>query len=109
MCRCPNGTAAGVLTAEALSVMTNVGLARSAKQEQTTEQRSKAMQAVNPQRILRNHLAQEAIEAAEKGDYSVVKRLHAGLVEPYKIIKEYEDLSALPPEGSEELEISCSS
>ena len=84
-------------------------LARTAKQEQSTEQRSKAMQAVNPQRILRNHLAQEAIEAAKKGDYSVVKRLHAGLAEPYQIIKEYDDLSALPPEGSEELEISCSS
>ena len=78
-------------------------------EEQNAEQRSARMQAVNPQRILRNYLAQAAIEAAEQGDYSVLRRLHDGLLDPYTYKQEFEDLAALPPEGSEALEISCSS
>ena len=82
---------------------------RISQEDGSAAQRSTSMQKVNPQRILRNHLAQAAIEAAEQGDYSVVKRLHEGLLKPYQQGPEFEDLSALPPEGSEALEISCSS
>lgn len=82
---------------------------RASQEDGSAEQRSTSMQKVNPQRILRNHLAQAAIEAAEQGDYSVVKRLHDGLSNPFKQQPQYEDLAGLPPEGSEGLEISCSS
>ena len=76
-------------------------------QEQTA--RAKEMRSENPARILRNNLAQDAIEAAERGDYSVVNRLHESLLSPFEDNPEYSDLAALPPKGSEELEISCSS
>ncbi|KAK1287241.1 hypothetical protein QJS10_CPB19g00979 [Acorus calamus] len=39
------------------------------------EQRKAAMNSVNPRYILRNYLCQSAIDAAEQGDYSEVRRL----------------------------------
>ncbi|WP_278811101.1 protein adenylyltransferase SelO, partial [Obesumbacterium proteus] len=46
--------------------------------------RQTQMKSVNPKRILRNYLAQNAIEAAEKDDISVLTRLHQGLLNPYE-------------------------
>jgi len=37
----------------------------------------------NPQYILRNHMAQTAIELAERDDYSEVERLFKLLSQPY--------------------------
>jgi len=78
-------------------------------EDTSTTERAHQMQKVNPRRILRNSHAQQAIEAAEKGDYTVVQRLHQSLLKPFEDIEEFEDLAVLPAEGSEELEISCSS
>lgn len=71
--------------------------------------RQTQMKAVNPKRILRNYLAQNAIEAAEKDDVSVLTRLHQGLQNPYEDDAAFDDLSALPPDWGKTLEISCSS
>ena len=71
--------------------------------------RQTQMKAVNPKRILRNYLAQNAIEAAEKDDVSVLTRLHQGLQNPYEDDAAFDDLSALPPDWGKKLEISCSS
>lgn len=71
--------------------------------------RQTQMKSVNPKRILRNYLAQNAIEAAEKDDISVLTRLHQGLLNPYEDDAAFDDLSALPPEWGKTLEISCSS
>lgn len=79
------------------------------KEEIETEVRAGAMRAVNPKFVLRNHLAQAAIEAADKGDYSLVNRLHRALTKPFEEQNEFEDFADLPPANSEELEISCSS
>ena len=46
-------------------------------------QRTQGMAATNPKYILRNWMAAEAYEAAEKGDYSVVRELQAVLGTPY--------------------------
>ncbi|WP_159564926.1 protein adenylyltransferase SelO [Budvicia diplopodorum] len=73
------------------------------------ERRQRLMKSVNPKRILRNYLAQQAIEAAERDDVSVLKRLHHGLLDPYSELPEYDDLAALPPEWGKTLTISCSS
>jgi hypothetical protein len=42
-------------------------------------QRQQQMQSVNPALVLRNWLAQRAIEQAEQGDMSELERLHAAL------------------------------
>ena len=67
------------------------------------------MHAVNPLYILRNYLAQNAIEAAEKGDYSEVRRLHAVLCDPFTEQPDMSQYAQRPPDWGKHLEISCSS
>ena len=73
------------------------------------EQRRTRMHAVNPLYILRNYLAQKAIDAAEQGDYSEVRRLHAVLSKPFEEQPGMEAYAERPPEWGKHLEISCSS
>lgn len=73
------------------------------------EQRRLAMDAVNPKYILRNYLAEQAIQAAEAGDYGQVERLFNVLSEPFQEQPEQEKLAALPPAWAESISVSCSS
>ncbi|OMQ27147.1 protein adenylyltransferase SelO [Serratia oryzae] len=80
------------------------------QQEQVSDaERQLAMKAVNPKLILRNYLAQQAIEAAEQNDVSKLARLHQALLQPFADDPQYDDLAGLPPEWGKHLEISCSS
>jgi uncharacterized protein YdiU (UPF0061 family) len=73
-------------------------------------ERSRAMRAVNPKYILRNHLAEIAIRrAADDRDYSEVNRLHALLTNPFDEQPEYEAYAAEPPDWARKIEVSCSS
>ncbi|WP_296751700.1 protein adenylyltransferase SelO [Thiobacillus sp.] len=73
-------------------------------------ERSRAMRAVNPKYILRNHLAEIAIRrAADDRDYSEVNRLHALLTRPFDEQPEYEAYAAEPPDWARKIEVSCSS
>jgi uncharacterized protein YdiU (UPF0061 family) len=67
------------------------------------------MHAVNPLYILRNYLAQRAIEAAEAGDYEEVRRLHNVLCNPFDEQPGMESYAQRPPDWGKHLEISCSS
>jgi len=71
--------------------------------------RRAAMNRVNPKYILRNYLAQQAIERAQNGDYSEVARLLAILEQPFDEQPEHEAYAALPPDWAAHLEVSCSS
>lgn len=80
------------------------------QQEQVSDaERQQAMKAVNPQLILRNYLAQQAIEAAEQDVVNKLARLHQALLHPFADDPQYEDLAALPPDWGKHLAISCSS
>ena len=80
------------------------------QQEQVSDsERQQAMKAANPKLILRNYLAQQAIESAEQDDVSKLARLHQALLTPFADVAEYDDLAALPPDWGKHLEISCSS
>ncbi len=75
----------------------------------STEQRCEQMRNINPKYILRNYLAQLAIDKAEEGDFSEVRHLTELLRRPYDSQLEFEDYAKLPPEWGKEMEISCSS
>lgn len=72
-------------------------------------ERRTRMHAVNPKYILRNYLAQQAIEAAEAGNYGPVRELHAVLSHPFDEQPNMERYAERPPEWGKHLEISCSS
>jgi len=68
-----------------------------------------AMHAVNPKYILRNYLAQVAIEKAQNGDFEEVRRLLGVLERPFDDQPENDAYAALPPDWASHLEVSCSS
>ena len=72
-------------------------------------ERHSAMRSCNPKYILRNYLAQTAIEAAQRQDFSEIARLTAMLARPYNEQPEYETYANLPPDWGRELSVSCSS
>lgn len=61
------------------------------------EERVKVMNTANPVYILRNYMAQAAIEKAEKGDYSEVRALYELLKNPYEEQEGMERYTAKPP------------
>ena len=71
--------------------------------------RQAAMDAVNPKYILRNHLAQRAIDQAAAGDFGEVRALHELLRAPYAEQPERSAYAALPPDWARHIEVSCSS
>ncbi|MDF2445219.1 MAG: hypothetical protein K0S46_455 [Moraxellaceae bacterium] len=83
--------------------------ARLAVEGSNDDERARRMNAVNPKYILRNYLAQVAIDKAESGDYSEIERLRSLLSNPFAEQPENEHYAALPPEWGKHLEISCSS
>ena len=78
---------------------------------QETDELDAEMANANPQYILRNHMAQKAIELAERDDFSEVNRLFELLSHPYTKqpnLEQAEDLAPLPSDVPEVM-VSCSS
>ncbi len=73
------------------------------------EVRAQAMNAVNPKYLLRNYLAEVAIQKAKQKDFSEVATLLKILENPFDEQEAFEDYAALPPNWASELEVSCSS
>ena len=78
-------------------------------EEVNEKERIALMNSSNPKYILRNYLAQEAIQAAELGDFSSLNLLVEVLKDPYVEKNEFSEFSKAPPEWGKKLEISCSS
>lgn len=76
---------------------------------QSLANRQALMQDNNPVYILRNHMAQQAIEKAEQNDFSEVERLYQLLATPYTPQPEIEQTTDLLPPFGEEIAVSCSS
>ena len=72
-------------------------------------QRQTSMLATNPKYILRNYLAQNAIEKAKNKDFSEITKLLSLLERPFDEQPENEVYAALPPDWAKGLEVSCSS
>ena len=71
--------------------------------------RQQAMKLANPRIILRNYLAQQAIEGAEQGDISALQALHLALQNPYSDDSRFDAMAAMPPDWGKHIEVSCSS
>jgi uncharacterized protein YdiU (UPF0061 family) len=67
------------------------------------------MNAVNPKFVLRNHLAQRAIEVAQSGDGSEIELLMSLLRRPFDEHPAHEAYAAEPPASARHIEVSCSS
>jgi uncharacterized protein YdiU (UPF0061 family) len=72
-------------------------------------ERHRAMKRVNPKYVLRNHLAQAAIDKAQQKDFSEVKQLLHVLQRPFDEQPEHEHYAALPPDWAAGISVSCSS
>lgn len=82
---------------------------RTAQQNVPDQQRLQGMQSRNPKYILRNYLAQNAIQKAESGDFSEVENLRQLLMHPFDEQPEHEHYADFPPDWGKSMEISCSS
>ncbi|MBV9439642.1 MAG: YdiU family protein [Candidatus Eremiobacteraeota bacterium] len=72
-------------------------------------ERRAAMRAVNPKYVLRNWVAQQAIEACEAGDDHVVREVLAVVRAPYEEHAAHERWSFPAPPQYADLSVSCSS
>jgi uncharacterized protein YdiU (UPF0061 family) len=84
---------------------------QSIREHQDQVELDQAMQDANPRYILRNHMAQRAIELAERNDFSEVDRLFKLLSQPFTQqpdLERTEDLGPLPNDVPEVM-VSCSS
>jgi len=71
------------------------------------EDRSRKMNLINPKYVLRNYMAQLAIDAAEKEDYSLIDELYTLLQKPYDEQPEFEKWFAKRPDWARS-KVGCS-
>jgi uncharacterized protein YdiU (UPF0061 family) len=71
------------------------------------EERSQKMNLINPKYVLRNYMAQLAIDAADKEDYSLINELYTLLQRPYDEQPEYEKWFAKRPDWARS-KVGCS-
>lgn len=81
--------------------------ARLQQEFQTDGERKTAMNQVNPKYVLRNYMAQLAIDAADKGDYKLIEELFQLLKKPYDEQPKNEKWFAKRPDWARD-KIGCS-
>ncbi|WP_210397544.1 protein adenylyltransferase SelO [Motiliproteus sediminis] len=78
-------------------------------EEEPDADRANKMRRENPKYVLRNYLAQQAIDAAKEGDNRLVDQLLTLLQAPFDEHPQFEPFSAAAPEWAADLCVSCSS
>ena len=71
--------------------------------------RKKQMLGANPKYVLKNYMLQEAIDAAEKGDFSIVDDLFKIAKNPFEEYPEFERWAGATPQEFKNKMLSCSS
>ena len=84
-------------------------LERHSKETSSKDKRLELMNQANPKFILRNYMAQEAIEAAEVNDFSKLETLMIVMTQPFEDLIEHQKFANKSPMWAKDLEISCSS
>ena len=84
-------------------------LERHSKETLSKDKRLELMNQFNPKFILRNYMAQEAIEAAEVNDFSKLETLMIIMTQPFEELIEHQKFANKSPMWAKDLEISCSS
>ena len=79
------------------------------KENSQDNERLVRMNQVNPLYVLRNYLAQHAIEKAQEKDFSEIDRLFTLLQDPFADRPGMESYAASPPNWGKHLTVSCSS
>jgi hypothetical protein len=79
------------------------------REQSLGSQRHTRMLRVNPKFILRNWMAQEAIQLAETRHYDRIEVLRKILASPFDEHSAYEEFAAKPPAWAKEIVLSCSS
>jgi uncharacterized protein YdiU (UPF0061 family) len=77
------------------------------KENISYEEREQRMKTTNPKYVLRNYMAQLAIDKADKGDISLVKEIYELLKKPYSEQPEFEHWFAKRPEWARH-KVGCS-
>ena len=84
--------------------------ARLAAESSVDGERRSRMNTTNPKYVLRNHLAQVAIDkATQHKDFSEIDRLLSILQHPFDEQPEHETYAAPPPDWAKSIAVSCSS
>jgi hypothetical protein len=84
-------------------------LARLRAEESNDTERAERMLRANPKYLLRNWVAQEAIAAAQGGEFVVIDGLRQVLAAPFEEHPGWERYAAPPTAGDRGIEVSCSS
>ena len=76
---------------------------------QNAAQTGQQMLNTNPKFVLRNHVGELAIRAAQTKDFSGVSQLLSLLQSPFDEHPGFESHADFPPDWADQIEISCSS
>jgi uncharacterized protein YdiU (UPF0061 family) len=82
---------------------------RLAKEITSVEERQISMLKTNPKYVLKNYMLQEAIDAAEEGDFKLVDDLFLLAQDPYAEHLEFERWAGVTPDVFKNKKLSCSS
>ena len=82
---------------------------RLTKEQRSADKRKETMLGANPKYVLKNYMLEEAINLANRGDFSMVEKLLFIASHPYDELEEYEEYAKETPEIYKNIGLSCSS